>query len=276
MSTGSTFGDLLKAWRTRRRLSQLDLACMAETSTRHLSFLETGRANPSREMVLRLAEWLSIPLREQNRLLLAAGFAPVYSERPLNDPALQSARAAVDLVLHAQEPWPALAVDSGWRLVSANRALAPLLKGIASEQLQPPINVLRLSLHPAGLAPRILNYPEWRAHILTRLRREADASGQTELEQLHAELSSLPSPLRPPVRRRIPDLGGFVVPLVMETELGEVAMFSTTTLFGTPTDITLDEMALESFLPADPVSAERLRALFEAHVASDDAAAVSA
>src|SRR5579872_4247353 len=165
-------GNLLREWRQRRRLSQLDLACEAEISTRHLSFIETGRASPSREMILHLAESLDVPLRQRNNLLLAAGYAPIYQDRSLDDPALRPAREAIDALLAAHEPFPALAVDRHWTLIAANRALAPLMAGAAPELLKPPVNVLRLSLHPSGLAPRIANLAEWRDHLLFRLRRQ--------------------------------------------------------------------------------------------------------
>jgi transcriptional regulator with XRE-family HTH domain len=145
-----SIGDHLREWRQRRRLSQMDLALDAEISTRHLSFLETGRARPSRDMVLRLAERLEVPLRERNVLLLAAGFAPVFGERRLDDPALAPARAAVDLVLKGHEPYPAVAIDRHWTLVAANAAIPPLLAGVDPGLLEPPVNVLRLSLHPTG------------------------------------------------------------------------------------------------------------------------------
>src|SRR5262244_3339088 len=167
-------GSLLRKWRERRRLSQLDLACEAEISTRHLSFLETGRSLPSREMVLRLAEQLEVPLRERNVLLIAAGYAPAFPERPLDDPALQAARKAVDLVLAGHEPYPALAIDRHWTLIASNNAVPPLMAGADPSLLRPPVNVLRLSLHPAGLSPRIVNLPQWRAHLLERLRRQID------------------------------------------------------------------------------------------------------
>src|SRR5262252_3328197 len=185
-------GNLLRKWRERRRLSQLDLACEAEISTRHLSFLETGRSLPSREMVLRLAEYLDVPLRERNALLVAAGYAPAFPERPLDDPALQSARQAVDLVLAGHEPYPALAIDRHWQLVTANAALQRLLAGAAPKLLNPPINVLRLSLHPDGLAPRIANLAEWRQHLLERLRRQIDVSADPVLSDLNPELSAYP------------------------------------------------------------------------------------
>src|SRR6266545_5885519 len=207
-------GNLLRKWRERRRLSQLDLACEAEISTRHLSFLETGRSLPSREMVLRLAERLDVPLRERNALLVAAGYAPAFPERQLDDPALQSARKAVDLVLAGHEPYPALAVDRHWTLIASNNAIPPLLAGVDAALLQPPVNVLRLSLHPAGLAPRTANLPEWRAHLLARLRHQIDLSADPVLVELMRELSGYPLPSgarsSKPIADR--DYGGVVVP----------------------------------------------------------------
>ena len=211
MAMAQPVGDLLREWRQRRRMSQLDLASEAEISTRHLSFLETGRALPSRDMVLHLAEQLEVPLRERNILLVAAGFAPVFAERPLADPALQAARKAVDLVLAGHEPYPALAVDRHWTLVAANGAVGRLIAGADAPLLQPPVNVLRLSLHPKGLAPRIANLPEWRAHLLARLHRQIEVSADPVLAELMRELAAYPVPsqhaIRPPshgprVRRR--------------------------------------------------------------------------
>src|SRR3954469_2363669 len=175
-TSAQTIGNHLRDWRQRRRLSQLDLALEAEISTKHLSFLETGRAQPSREMVLRLSERLDVPLRERNVLLVSAGFAPVFPQRPLGDPALGPARKAVDLVLKGHEPYPALAIDRHWTLIAHNAAVPPLLLAADATLLQPPVNVLRLSLHPKGLAPRIANLAEWRAHLLTRLRQQIDVT----------------------------------------------------------------------------------------------------
>ena len=187
-------GELLRGWRQRRRLSQLDLALEAEISSRHLSFLETGRSQPSRDMLLHLAERLDVPLRERNVLLTAAGYAPVFAERALTDPALQAARKAVELVLKGHEPFPALAVDRHWTLVAANAAVAPLLAGADPALLAPPVNVLRLSLHPNGLAPRIENLREWRAHLLERLRRQVELTADPVLAALMDELRAYPSP----------------------------------------------------------------------------------
>ena len=250
-------GDLLREWRTRRRLSQLSLALEADISARHLSFLETGRAKPSREMVLHLSERLEIPLRERNALLVAAGFAPLYSERRLDDPAMTAARAAIDLVLAGHEPYPAIAVDRHWTLVAANRAVAPFFEGIDPSLLQPAVNVLRASLHPLGLAPRIANYDEWRTHVLERLRRQIDVSADAQLIALHDELRALPRQAR--AARPFRDYAGVVVPLELIAGDGVLRFFSTTTIFGTPVDVTLSELAVESFFPADAATAEALQ-----------------
>ena len=264
MATAQPVGDLLREWRQRRRWSQLDLASEAEISTRHLSFLETGRSQPSRDMVLHLAERLDIPLRERNLLLVAAGFAPVFPERPLQDPALDAARKAVDLVLAGHERYPALAVDRHWQLVAANAAATRLMAGADAALLRPPVNVLRLSLHPKGIAPRIANYHEWRAHLLARLRRQVDLTADVVLTALLAELAAFPAP--PGAKPARPIRNGdqsVVVPLQLATDAGVLSFVSTTTVFGTPLDITLSELALESFFPADAATADALRRMSE-------------
>ena len=262
-ATTRPIGELLRAWRERRRLSQLALALDAGVSTRHLSYLETGKARPSREMVERLAEHLGVPLRERNALLLAAGFAPAYPERPLADPALRAARQAVDLVLAAHKPFPALAVDRHWTLVASNGVAQPLFAGAATWLLEPPLNVLRLSLHPEGLAPRIANLAQWRAHILHRLREQVETSADPTLAALLAELAAYPVPggAGPEPPRRDLYEAGVVVPLRLRSEWGLLAFFTTTTVFGTPVDITLAELAIEAFFPADEPTAETLRRL---------------
>jgi transcriptional regulator with XRE-family HTH domain len=252
-------GTLLREWRQRRHFSQLDLACEADVSTRHLSFVETGRAQPSREMVLHLAERLDVPLRERNTLLIAAGYAPAFQERPLTDPALQAARRAIDLVLAGHEPYPALAIDRHWTLLAANNALAPLLTGVSPWLLQPPVNVLRLSLHPEGVAPQIVNLAEWRSHLLERLRRQIDAAPDPVLMELMREIHDYPvfsGPESDPSGGE--EYAGVVVPLRLATESGMLSFFSTTMVFGTPADITLSELALESFFPADAATASVL------------------
>jgi len=261
----SPFGELLRSWRGRRRLSQLDLAVAAEVSQRHLSFMESGRAAPSREMVLRLADQLEIPLRERNALLAAAGFAAVYRERPLEDSSMAPARRAVELLLTGHEPHPALAVDRHWNMVFANRAVAPLLAGADAKLLAPPVNVLRLSLHPAGLAPRIANFREWRVHILERLARQAEASGDPVLVDLSEELKSYPVPpgARPYRPGNEDSLGGVAVPLEFKTDAGTLRFIGTTTVFGTALDISLAELTIETFFPADAETAAAMRALVE-------------
>jgi transcriptional regulator with XRE-family HTH domain len=249
-TTTSPVGELLRGWRRRRRLSQLDLALAAEVSQRHLSFVESGRAAPSRDMVLRLAEQLTIPLRERNALLVAAGFAPVYRERKLDDPELAAGRRAVELILTGHEPHPALAVDRHWSLVFANRAVAPLLAGVDERLLKPPVNVLRLSLHPGGIAPRIVNLAEWRAHLLDRLKHQNDASGDPVLVELERELRTYPSGLKG--GRPVPvEPNAIVHPLRLAHGDAVLSFISTITVFGTPLDVTLSELAIESFFPAD-------------------------
>lgn len=251
-------GALLREWRQRRRLSQLALASDADISTRHLSYVETGRAAPSRAMVLHLAEALEVPLRERNTLLTAAGFAPLYRERALDDPALQAARDTVELVLRAHEPHPALAVDRHWHLLAHNRPVALLLDGVAPRLLAPPVNVLRLSLHPDGVAPRIVNLNAWRTHLFARLRTQVHASGDPVLAALLDELQGYPGDDSPPGGD---DGNAVAVPLQIRSPVGVLSFISTTTVFGTPVDITLSELALETFFPADPETAQRLRRL---------------
>ena len=258
------FGAHLRHWRTHRRLSQLDLAQEAEVSTRHLSYVETGRAAPSREMVLRLAERLDVPLRERNALLVAAGFAPMYRQRSLDDPAMAAARQAVDLVLKGHEPFPALAVDRHWNLVAHNALVPMLMAGAAPELLVAPINVLRLSLHPEGLAPRIVNLAQWRTHLLERLQQQIAATGDATLQSLHDELAAYPAPVArhdAPAQAAHSELAGVVVPFQLVTPAGMLSFISTTTIFGTPVDVTLQELAVESFFPADAQTAAALQAL---------------
>ena len=256
-STLRSAGDHLRHWRQHRRLSQLDLALDAEISTRHLSFLETGRAAPSRDMVLRLAERLEIPLRDRNLLLLAAGFAPLYPERGLDDPAMAPARAAIDALLKAHEPYPALAIDRHWQLVAANGMLAPLIEGAAPDLLAAPVNVLRLSLHPQGVAPNIVNLGEWRHHLLDRLKRQIALTHDAVLEDLLAELLTYPAPANDVAN--VASDAVIAVPLRLRTKLGVLSFLSTTMVFGTPVDVTLSEIALETFLPADAATADILR-----------------
>lgn len=256
-------GTLLRHWRQHRRWSQQDLAAEAEVSTRHLSCLETGRALPSREMLMRLSERLAVPLRERNRLLTAAGYAPMYRERAWSDPALQPAHAVVQQVLSAHEPFPALAVDRHWHLVALNRAASALLAGLDAHWLQPPVNVLRLSLHPQALAPRIANLPAWRAHLFERLAHQVQASGDPGLAALLHELQALPRLPDEPAPAAAPAQGlpALAVPLQLHSPAGLLSFISTVTVFGTPVEVTLSELAIEAFFPADEATAAALRAL---------------
>ena len=255
------FGEHLKNWRQRRRMSQLALACEAEISTRHLSFVETGRSLPSRDMVLHLAERLQIPARERNVLLLAAGYAPIFPERPLSDPALAAARQAVDLVLQAQLPYPAFALDRHWNVVASNRALPELYAGVSVELLEEPVSAMRLSLHPKGVAPRVANLTEWRAHALLRLRQQIDLTADPVLIDLLAELSSYPTHGDTSAARPVGNPHTIVIPFQVVTEAGLLSFFTTTAVFGTPIDVTLSELAIESFFPADAATAETVARL---------------
>jgi transcriptional regulator with XRE-family HTH domain len=243
-------GQHLRTWRQRRRLSQLDLELDAEISARHLSFVETGRATPSREMILHLCERLEVPWRERNRMLVVAGFAPIIPERTLTDPAMKAVRQAIDLVLKGHEPFPALAVDRQWVLVAANSAAMALLEGVAPGLLEPPLNVLRLSLHPEGLAPRIANLAQWRLHIFERLNRQIVATADPALGTLLDELRAYPAPLGP-VMKEGDEIGSLVIPFRLTMSGGVLSFISTTMVFGTPLDVTSAELAIESFFPAD-------------------------
>ena len=255
-TTVPTIGERLRDWRQKRRLSQLDLACEAEISTRHLSFLETGRAAPSRDMVLRLAEGLGVPLRERNALLLAAGFAPVFPERSLDDPGLEAAKVAVEALLEAHMPFPALVIDRRWTMLAHNPAAALLMEGVDSKLLEGPVNVLRLSLHPDGVARRIANLAELRGHILSRLRRELAENGDAGLADLIRELSAYPGGEAHPRGGE----GMIAVPLRLNTPAGELSFLTTTMTFGGPLDVTVSELTIETFLPANPETAAALRA----------------
>jgi transcriptional regulator with XRE-family HTH domain len=254
------FGEHLRQWRQRRRLTQLDLAEEAEISPRHLSFVETGRSLPSREMVIRLAERLSVPLRERNALLVAAGYAPMYRERALDDPALAAARQAVELILKSHEPFPALAIDRHWNLVMANCIVPLLMAGADPSLLQPPVNVLRLSLHPKGIAPKIANLAQWRNHLFERLRQQIEATGDGTLATLLEEVRAYPVAEGNSTHLE-GELLGVAMPFRFRTEHGVLNFISTTTIFGTPADVTLQELALEAFFPADAQTAAALRQL---------------
>jgi transcriptional regulator with XRE-family HTH domain len=249
-------GPLLRAWRERRRLTQLDLALQADVSTRHLSYVENGRARPTSSMILHLSDQLEIPLRERNALLLAGGYAPAFPEHELNAPPLAAVNDAINAVLEGHLPFPAIVVDRHWELVAGNAAVDLLTDGSAGYLLEPPINVLRLSLHPEGMAPRIANLSQWRQHILHRLARQVEATGDPVLAALREELRGYPGGT---TDQEPSGPAAIVVPLRYRTGDGELAFFSTTTVFGTPLDVTVAELAIEAFYPADPATAQALR-----------------
>jgi len=252
-------GTLLRDWRRRRRLSQLDLALEAGVSARHLSFLETGRSRPSREMVLHLAERLDVPLRDRNQLLLAAGFAPAYGERGLDAPALAPVRDAIARIVDGHEPFPAVVVDRWWNLVAANRGMTLFTAGAAPELLEPPVNVLRLALHPGGAAPRLANLAEVRAHLLDRLSRQVALTGDPRLAELQAEVRAYPPP--EPAAGEPGAAAEIAVPVCVRPPEGgpELRLFSTIATFGTAVDVTVAELSIEAFFPADAATARALR-----------------
>jgi transcriptional regulator with XRE-family HTH domain len=259
-SAKSTVGPMLRIWRQRRRLSQLDLANLAGVTTRHLSFVETGRSRPSREMVLHLAETLEVPLRDRNQLLVAAGFAPTFRQSDLTDPSFDAVRVALDQVLAGHEPYPAVVVDRTWHLVASNNAAFVLIEGVAAHLLEPPINVLRTSLHPEGLAPRIRNLDQWSDHILGRLRRQALITGDDELRELEHELSAYVAALGIDDQPMSEAPNDVAIPLLLDSAKGPLALITTIATFGTAIDITLAELALEAFLPVDAETGDLLRA----------------
>lgn len=256
LSDVTPVGERLRAWRQQRRLSQLELASEAGVSTRHLSFVETGRSAPSRAMVLRLAEHLEVPLRDRNLLLVAAGFAPAYAETPLEEPRMDAVRSALRQVLDGHEPFPAVVVDRFWNLIDANGAAGMFMDGAPPELLEPPLNVLRLSMHPDGMARDIVNLPEWRAHMIDRVRRHVALTADASLAQLYRELRDYPGGV---AEITSPAGGGVVVPLRIRRDGRELAFFSTIATFGTPVDITVAELAIESFYPADAETTAFLR-----------------
>lgn len=262
MHTQAEVGPLVKDWRERRRLSQLELSIRSGVSTRHLSFVETGRSKPSRDLLLHLSEELDVPLRERNTLLVAAGFAPLYRETPIDAPEMESVRDALDRVLRGHAPYPALVVNRRWELVMANDAVVVLTAGVDPELMEPPANALRIGLHPKGLAPRVVNFEEYSAHLLSRLRRQVDRTADPDLTALFEELRDYPDVSL--------DLAGLeadaaarevVLPVTFRTEAGDLSFFSTIATFGTAIDITLADLAIEAFFPADAATSEALRRL---------------
>jgi transcriptional regulator with XRE-family HTH domain len=247
-------GALLRGWRERRRLSQLELSLRAEVSTRHLSFVETGRARPTAAMIERLAGQLDVPLRERNRLLLAAGHAPAHPEHEWDEPDLAVVRDALRVVLVAHEPHPAVLLNRWWELVDANAAVATLLDGVDPALLEPPVNVLRLSLHPDGLASRIRNLGQWRAHLLEQLHQRIERTADPRLVELAEELAGYPGGEAAPAAPT-----DVVLPLRLATPAGELSFFSIAAHVGTAADVTVDELTIEAFYPADTATAEALR-----------------
>ena len=254
-------GPLLRAWRERRRVSQLELALRADSSARHISFIETGRSRPSEEMVLRLAEHLDVPVRDRNALLLAAGYAPHYPETPLDSPALDSLRQGMERLIQCYEPYPALVVDSVYDVVAANRGLLMFLDGVPEFLLEPPLNAMRLTLHPEGLAPRIRNLPEWRGHLLAQMEREIALHRSARLRALYEEVAAYPVPEREPGGEPTEPVPYFALPLQIEHEGRTLSFVSSISTFNTPMDVTVAELAIETLLPADPATVKYLQSL---------------
>ncbi|WP_333778195.1 helix-turn-helix domain-containing protein [Streptomyces sp. IBSBF 3136] len=257
--TDKGVGPLLRSWRERRRISQLELALRADSSARHISFVETGRSRPSEEMVLRLAEHLDVPVRERNALLVAAGYAPRYPETPLDDPALDALRDGVERLIQGYEPYPALVVDAGYTVVAANRGIAMLLEGVDEELLAPAPNAMRLTLHPRGLAPRIRNLREWRGHLLAQMEREIALHRSDPLRSLYEEVAGYPVPEEAADDEPAEPVAYFALPLRIEHGGRVLSFVSSISTFNTPMDVTVAELAIETFLPADPATAKYLR-----------------
>ncbi|MEY9995705.1 transcriptional regulator with XRE-family HTH domain [Streptomyces sp. V4I8] len=257
-------GPLLRAWRVQRRVSQLELALRADSSARHISFIETGRSRPSEEMVLRLAEHLDVPVRERNALLLAAGYAPRYPETPLDDPALDALRAGMEQLIQGYEPYPALVVDAMYDVHAANRGVLMLLDGIPEHLLEPPLNAMRLTLHPEGLAPRIRNLREWRGHLLAQMERQIALHRSEPLRKLYEEVAAYPVPEESPSRgtaEPAEPVPYFALPLRIEHDGRVLSFISSISTFNTPMDVTVAELAIETLLPADPATVKYLQSL---------------
>ena len=248
-------GTLIRWWRERRNLTQLELSGLSEVSTRHLSYVETGRARPSSRLVMQLCEHLRVPLRRRNEILLAAGFAPAYAEHRLADAPLAAVNAAVTVILAVHEPLPALAVDGHWEMIAATSAVEALTAGCSPALLEPPVNVLRLSLHPDGMAPNIVNLGQWRAHLISRLEGQLLATGDPVLADLLTELRGYPGGEEYDVVNHASQV---LIPLRYRMGDTEMSLLSTTTVFGTPTEITVSELAIEAFYPADVATAAAL------------------
>ncbi|MEN1889162.1 helix-turn-helix transcriptional regulator [Streptomyces mirabilis] len=265
---GKGVGPLLRGWREQRRVSQLELALRADSSARHISFIETGRSRPSEEMVLRLAEHLDVPVRERNALLLAAGYAPHYPETPLDDPSMDALRQGMERLIQGYEPYPALVVDATYTVLAANRGITMLLEGVCESLLTPPLNAMRLTLHPEGLAPRIRNHREWRDHLLAQMERQIALDRSEPLRALHAEVAAYPVPEQEREGEREGELDGgvepvpyFALPLQIEHGGRVLSFISSISTFNTPMDVTVAELAIETFLPADPATVTYLQSL---------------
>jgi transcriptional regulator with XRE-family HTH domain len=251
-------GPLLRGWREQRRVSQLELALRAESSARHISFIETGRSRPSEEMVLRLAEHLDVPVRERNALLLAAGYAPHYPETPLDDPSMAALREGMERLIQGYEPYPALVVDATYTVLVANRGIALLLDGVPEKLLVPPLNAMRLTLHPEGLAPRIRNHREWRDHLLAQMDRQIALHRSDALRALYEEVAAYPVADRPDSGEPAEAVPYFALPMQIEHDGRLLSFISSISTFNTPMDVTVAELAIETFLPADPATAKFL------------------
>ncbi|MFD5073350.1 helix-turn-helix domain-containing protein [Streptomyces sp. NPDC058371] len=252
-------GPLLRGWREQRRVSQLELALRADSSARHISFIETGRSRPSEEMVLRLAEHLDVPVRERNALLLAAGYAPHYPETPLDDPSMAALREGMERLIQGYEPYPALVVDATYTVLAANRGIALLLEGVPERLLVPPLNAMRLTLHPAGLAPRIRNHREWRDHLLAQMDRQIALHRSDALRALYEEVAAYPVADRPDSGEPAEPVPYFALPMQIEHDGRLLSFISSISTFNTPMDVTVAELAIETFLPADPATAKYLQ-----------------
>ncbi|MGW0911289.1 helix-turn-helix domain-containing protein [Streptomyces sp. NPDC002784] len=260
-STDRGVGPLLRAWREQRRVSQLELALRADSSARHISFIETGRSRPSEEMVLRLAEHLDVPVRERNALLLAAGYAPHYPETPLDDPALDAVRQGMERLIQGYEPYPAIVVDAMYNVLAANRGILMLLDGIPEHLLAPPLNAMRLTLHPEGLAPRIRNLREWRGHLLEQMQRQIALHRSQPLRRLYEEVAAYPVPEEDPSEEPAEPVPYFALPLQIEHGGRTLSFISSISTFNTPMDVTVAELAIETLLPADPATVKYLQGL---------------
>ncbi|MDX3312980.1 helix-turn-helix transcriptional regulator [Streptomyces sp. ME08-AFT2] len=264
VGAGGGVGPLLRAWRERRRMSQLELALRADSSARHISFVETGRSRPSEDMVLRLAEQLEVPVRERNALLLAAGYAPRFPQTPLDDPALDALRSGLERLIQGYEPYPALVMDARYDVVAANRGIAMLLEGVPESLLTPPLNAMRLTLHPQGLAPRIRNLPEWRGHLLAQMERQIALYRSGPLRELYEEVAAYPvAQTGSPAEPSEPPVPCFALPMLIEHEGRVLSFISSVATFNTPMDVTVAELAIETFLPADPATAKYLHGLID-------------